>query len=155
MSVYTVSLTRVSISTVVRTLIQIAAGANPLEILKIRLGQTTGTSLDKQPVELCRKTAAATVTPFTPIKNGPTGQPASLAIGGAALTGTDASVEGTNGDILAQGVFNYVNEWLWFPVRDEKIWIPPSGIVGFRFPIAPGGAVICTCDITFKEHNGC
>lgn len=149
-SFYVVSLTNVSISAI-KTLIQIAADDCPLEIIRIRLGQRSGTSIAMIPVQLRRKTVAATVTPFTPIKLLGENQPDSHAVGGAALTGVNASGEGTDGDILIQGVFNSVNEWIWTPQK-EKIWVPPTGIIGFKFPAAPSAANF-DCDVTFKEYQ--
>jgi hypothetical protein len=145
-------MTRVSVSAAI-TLIQILAGATvPLEIIRARLGQTSSTTSTQQSVQINRKSAAATVTSFTPIIDGPVTDPAASAIGGTAKTGTNASAEGTDANILVQDVFNYLNGWQYFPAPDERPFVDASvGIVGLKFPVAPGSAVTITADLVFVE----
>ena len=91
---------------------------------------------NQQPVELIRKSVAATVTSFTPIVLRAT-DAAADAVGGTAATGTDASAEGTDGDIVHLDSFNILNGWFYVPVPEERITVAPSGIIALKFPIAP------------------
>jgi hypothetical protein len=148
---YTVSMTRVAVTGAI-TLIQIlAASAVPLQIIRAEIGQTSSTTSTQQSVQLNRKSAVATVTSFTPILNGPTTDPAASAVGGTAATGTNASAEGTDTTIVRQGVFNYLNGWLFLPTPKEYPFVNPAGIIGLKLPVAPGSSTTFTADILFEE----
>src|SRR5262245_5468556 len=94
--------------TAAKTLMQIKSGAAALEILDFRLGQTTKTTSELLALQILRKTATATVTSATPLEINQ-GGPASLAVGGSSATGYNASAEGTDGDIVWDGVWNVLN----------------------------------------------
>ena len=80
--VYVVSMTRVAVTAAI-TLLQIVAGATvPLQIIRATISQTnltTAITAVMQAVQLNRKSAAATVTSFTPLKKGPVTDPAASA----------------------------------------------------------------------------
>ncbi len=122
------------------TILQLKAGANtPLEILRASVAQTGLSASAMQAVNLLRKTAAATVTAFTALKNNPN-DPAAGAVGGTAATGYTATVEGTDGDILVAGAFNVLNGWEWLPTPEERITVDAAGILALKFPAAPTSA---------------
>jgi hypothetical protein len=147
---YVVNMTRVSVSAAI-TLIQLQAGAtNRLEIVEARVSQSNSTTSTMQPVQIMRKSAAGTVTSFTPLLLS-TGDAVSTAVGGAAATGTNASAEGTDTDILVQDVFNILNGWLYLPVPEQRPVVDGAGIIGLKLPVAPGSALTITASITFKE----
>jgi hypothetical protein len=147
--VYVVSMTRVSV-TVAISLIQVVAGATvPLEILRAVIGQTASTTSTQQAVQLNRKSAAATVTSFTPIKQGPVTDPAAAAVGGTTATGTNASAEGTDSNIVRQDVFNFLNGWLFLPTPNEFPFVDAASIIALKFPTTP--ALTCTADLIFRE----
>ena len=147
--VYTVSMTRVSV-TVAITIIQIVAGSTvPLQIIRAVIGQTASTTSTQQAVQINRKSAAATVTTFTPKINGPVTDPAASAVGGTSATGTNASVEGTDTNIIRQDVFNFLNGWLFLPTPKEYIFVDAAGIIGLKFPTTP--TITCTADFVFEE----
>ena len=149
--VYVVSMTRVSVSGAI-TLIQIKAGATvPLQIIRAVIGQTSSTTSAMQAVQLNRKSAAATVTSFTPIITGPVTDPAASAVGGTAATGTNASVEGTDGNIIKQDVFNVLNGWLFLPTPREYPFVDAASIIGLKLPVAPGASTTFTADCLFEE----
>lgn len=149
--VYTVSMTRVAVTGAI-TLLQIKAGASvPLQIIRAIIGQTSSTTSTQQSVQLNRKSAAATVTSFTPIINGPSTDPAAAAVGGTSATGTNASVEGTDGNIVHQDVWNYLNGFLYLPTPKEYKFVDAGGIIGLKFPVAPGSSVTITADLVFEE----
>lgn len=148
---YTVSMTRVAVTGAI-TLIQIVAASSvPLQLIRASVTQSSSTTSTQQSVQINRKSSAATVTTFTPIKNGPTTDPAASAVGGTSATGTNASAEGTDTNILRQEVWNFLNGWLWLPTPKEYCFVDASGIVGLKFPVAPGSSTTITADLLFEE----
>ena len=136
MGVYTAHINNVSVTGAI-TLVQVKAGTtSSCEILRAWCSQETLNASDQQPIEIIRKSVAATVTSFTPLLLRP-GDAAADAVGGTAATGTDASAEGTDGDIVHLDAFNILNGWFYVPVPEERIIVPPAGIIGLKFPIAP------------------
>lgn len=149
--VYTVSMTRVAVTGAI-TLIQLKAGATvPASVIRAVIGQTSSTTSTQQPVQINRKSAAATVTSFTPLTNGPASDPAAAAAGGTSATGTNASGEGTDTNILRQDVWNYLNGWLFLPTPKEYLYVDPATFLGLKFPVAPGSSVTITADLVFEE----
>jgi hypothetical protein len=149
--VYVVCLTRVAVTGAI-TLIQIAAGATvPLQILRAKVSQSSSTTSTQISIQINRKSAAATVTSFTPLKCGPVTDPAAAAVGGTALTGTNATVEGTDGNVLVPDDFNYLNGWTWVPTYDERLFVDALGIIALKFPVAPGSSVTVTASVFFRE----
>ncbi len=146
---YVVSMTRVAVTGAI-TIIQIKAGATvPLQIIRAVIGQTASTTSTQVPVQISRKTAAATVTSFTPLLCGPSTDPAAAAVGGAAATGTNASAEGTDGNVLKQDVFNFLNGWMYLPTPKEYLFVNAAGIIALLYPVAP--TITTTADIHFEE----
>lgn len=122
------------------TIIQIKAGAtNPLEIIRVSVNQSDSTTSAQTGIRILRKSAAATVTSFTPL----VGQAAAAAaaVGGTSATGITATAEGTDGDILIDEGFNALNGFLYLPVPEERILVPAAGIIGIKFPVAPASAL--------------
>lgn len=147
---YCVNLTRVAVTTAA-TIIQIKAGAsNPLEITRASVSQSLSTTSTQLPIQIMRKSAAGTVTSFTPLKLHPDAV-AAFAVGGTAATGTNASAEGTDSDVLVQEVFNYLSGWYYLPVPEARIQVPVGGILGLKLPVAPGSSVTLTAQIEFRE----
>lgn len=149
MRTYSVTMNGVSISTAI-TILQIKAGAaNGLRLLRASCAQTGLTSSAMQAIEIVRKTAAATVTSFTPLLWTPDDS-AAKAVGGTSATGTNASAEGTDGNVLLLDAFNVLNGWLWVPTPEERIFVPGGGIIGMKFPAAPS-AMTVYADLVFGE----
>lgn len=83
---------------------------------------------------------AATVTSLTPDNYGNSQQPASLCVGGTALTGFNASAEGTLTSVRALGsghVHPQAGYGLWFP-DDARPRVAPSRFLRIRC-LAPAG----------------
>lgn len=139
--------------TAAKTLIQIKAGSSAaLEILFARVYQITKTTSELLNMQLLRKSAAATVTTFTPLKFDPN-DPASAAAGGTSATGTNASAEGTDGDVLVDGMWNVLNgEWIHMPVPEERIWVPAAGIVALKLNTAPLASMTIGAEIHYAEY---
>lgn len=120
--------------TTAKTLIQIKAGAaTPLELLEAGCSGQSDTA-DAMEILILRLTAAATVTSFTPLELSESG-PAADAAGGTAATGTDASANGTAGDILvrvnasvqAGGGFYWSKN-----MGGARIYVPAAGFLALK-----------------------
>ena len=148
--VYVVTMDAVSVSGAI-SLIQLKAGsAAGLEIISASIAQSGSTTSAMQRVQILRKSAAATVTTFTPILLNPN-DAAAKAVGGTSATGTNASAEGTDSDILVDDCFNVLNGWSYIPVPEERIQVAPAGICALKFPAAPGSALVITARVCFRE----
>lgn len=149
--VYNVLMSNVAVTGAI-TLTQIKAGAAiPLQIIRASVSQSNSTTSTQLRIYLIRKSAAATVTSFTALLTGPTTDPAASAVGGTAATGTNASGEGTDGDILIQDVWNYLNGWLYLPTPKEYPFVNGAGIIGLKYPTAPGASLTTTATMIFEE----
>lgn len=151
MRVYVVEMQAVSVSAAI-TLIQIKAGAAPVKLLRAWISQSNQTSSAMQRAQILRKTAAATVTSFTPKRYDP-GDAVSLAVGGTSATGYNASGEGTDGEVLYEQSFNVLNGLLWIPTPEERIVVPGAGFVALKFIDAPGSAMTVSAGAVFGEEG--
>lgn len=127
----------VVISTAI-TILQVKAGAAALELIRAGISQGLSETSTMEQVQILRKTAAATVTSFTPRKFNP-GDGVSLAIGGVSATGYTATAEGTDGEVLLDDGFNILNGWQW-KSGEDRIVVPQGGIIAMKFPVAPASA---------------
>ncbi len=135
-ALYVVNNRAVTISTAI-TVIQIKAGAsNPLELIRAHISQKGSATSIQEGIQIVRKSAAATVTSFTPLKLDPSWQAAG-AVGGTAATGITATAEGTDTDVLIQEGFNVLSGWTWLATPEERILVPVSGIIALKFAAAP------------------
>jgi len=140
---------RITTVAAAQTLIQIAAGATtPLELLRATFTMETTVS-DDAVAQILRKTAAATVTSFTPLKYNED-SPLADAIGGAALTGVDATVEGTDGDILWEEGFNSLNGFVWVPTLEERMRVQAAGFIALKSALAITSVTV-NCAMVFGE----
>lgn len=152
MRVYEVSLNNTSVTAAI-TLVQLLAGSSSmLRILRAWCSQSNQTTSAQQAIQIMRKSGAATVTSFTPLKLSP-GDAASNMTSSTSGTGTNASAEGTDTDVLYRDNFNVLNGWLWVPTPEERIVVPPSGILGLKFPIAPGSAMTVSAGFLVGEDG--
>jgi hypothetical protein len=135
--------------TAAKTLIQIKAGATtPLDL--IRAGFSIDSTVSDEAVaQIVRKSAAATVTTFTPLEHNEDG-PAADAVGGTAATGTNATVEGTDTDHLLEEAFNSLNGWNYAWLPDERIRVQPAGFIALKHELAITSAQV-RCYMVFGE----
>lgn len=142
--VYAVLNKAVTVSTAI-TVIQIKAGANNgIEILRASATQRGSTTSVQEDIAFVRKSSAATVTAAvdatdntaTIVRRDPNQSAASATLGTTA-TGITASGEGTDANCLLREGFNVLNGWMYLPVPEERIYIPPAGILGLKFLSAP------------------
>ena len=149
---YVVRLTPTA-QTVSKTLLQIKAGAAKIVLVSVKLYQKTKTTTEFLDIQVLRKTAAATVTSFTPVKKNPN-DPTSLAVGGTAATGTNASVEGTDGDILHEDTWNVINgSWLYLPVPEDREEEQQGGIIAVKLNTAPAASMTIGAIASFLEYR--
>lgn len=145
---YTVHGDRQTVSTAI-TLLTVAmpAGGNAF-VDRIWVEQNTVLTVGTRAVvRILRKSGAITGTASPPT-------PASLdstATSGATVAWI-ATAEGTDGNILFEEEFDYVPGYIWTPASaKERIWIPPSGILGIKFPVAPTSAS-WTFGMSYEEY---
>lgn len=147
---YTVVLPATAFSAI-RTIWQILVPATTaIELISCFLAQTSTTTNAQQEIEILRKTAVATVTSVTPSPINPN-DPASLCVGGVSATGINASAEGTDGTVIVHEAFSLLTGWVHMPeTPEDRIVVPPSGIIAVKFPVAPG-TVTFVGELKFRE----
>lgn len=139
--------------TTAKTLIQVKAGsATPLWISYIAVDGSSDTA-DGMDITIVRKSAAATVTSFTPLllnATAGTGQVAQAA-GGTSATGTNASAEGTDGDILWRRQASVQSGGgVAERFADGEILVAAGGIIGLKSNITITSATL-TATLYFVE----
>jgi len=139
----------VVISTAI-TILQVKAGAAALELIRAGITQGLSETSTMEHVQILRKTAAATVTAFTPRRYNPS-DPVALAIGGVAATGYTASAEGTDGEVVVDDGWNILNGWQW-KSGEDRIVVPQGGIIALKFPVAPASATY-RANMVFIEYQ--
>lgn len=113
-----------------------------LEILRAWVTQENVTTSGQAGIQILRKTATITGTAVTVV---------SMSSGTASATAKHtATAEGTDGAVLIREGFNIVNGWLYLPVPEERITVPPSGMVALKFATAPASASY-SYGITWQE----
>lgn len=153
MRIYSIELVNTAVSGAI-TLVQIKAGsARLVTILRAWCGQSNLSTSSMQRIQILRKTAAATVTSGTPLLID-AGDAAAGSAGGTSATGTNASVEGTDGDVLVETDFNILNGFLWVPTPEERIIVGPGGFIAIKFPTAPGSSMTTSAGFLFGEQGG-
>lgn len=129
-------------------LLQVTAPSTmTLEIIRAWVMQSTSTTSAQTDIILVRKSATASA--------GSTATPVKLEVGDPAPTFTAMSAAGTNGtdtDIVYGEGFNILNGWLYSPVPEERIIVPPSGMLALKFPSTPPSATY-RYGITLREHG--
>lgn len=139
MAIYTINHAGIVVSTAI-TVVQYKAGAtNKASVVRFRATQRLSETSQQEQIYLLRKTAAATVTSFTPLKNDPDSG-AAFGVGGTSATGITATSEGTDGDILVSAGFNVLNGFEWVRSDMAEIIVPAAGIIAIKFPVAPTSA---------------
>jgi len=115
------------------TVIEITnAATEVVEILRAWVTQENVTATGQAGIALVRKTVSITGTSLTT---------ASLSSGTSSTTAKHtATGEGTDGAFLIREGFNIVNGWLYLPVPEERITVPPSGMLGLKFMTVPASA---------------
>lgn len=146
MRVYTVSLDGVSVSAA-KSLIRLSAPSSMvLVILRAWLEQQAVETSEQLEVLLQRASTNGTGSASVPEKH-EVGDPVATATAVDNLT-----VEPTlTAKPLVRDSFNVLNGWVYVPVPEERIWIPPSGRLVLKLNNAPAAALTMTAGITFGE----
>lgn len=150
--IYTVNHIAIAVTGAI-TIIQLKAGATrALELVEFSIGEHTTATAAMAVITCLRKTAAATVTSFTPLLySGGEDTPPSTAVGGTAATGITASAEGTDGDILVSMPFDITKGLRWnFGATADRPLVPPAGIVALKFTQDPPDQTY-TAQLKFRE----
>lgn len=155
MRVYTVNLppTGIATGTQTGTLIQIACGAGVvIRLIRAWCKQTNIVLTQQQNIGIKRTTTAGTVSSVTPVLHD-LGDSASQCVGGTALTGNNASAEGTTGDILVSDAFNLQFGWekIWLPDDEPIIVGPTNPFISLYLPDVPTGSITMSAGLTFGE----
>lgn len=149
---YVVRLALTSISAA-KTLVQVKSGAAPLDIVSLRVFQTSRTAIELWELQMSVWTGsptAGTVTSATPAPANPT-DPAALAVGGTGATGVNATVEPSGGTqtIIDNDVFSVQNGgWQYLEIPEGRYRVPQGGkLFTLKLNSAPSAAsnigVIC------------
>jgi len=118
------------------TLLEVDAPATAvLKVLRAYVDQSSVTTSTTSRIRLLRKTASVTGT-ATP----PTPSPLDASAASGCTTFWIATVEGTDGTVIKEDGFNYLNGWLWVPGDREAVIVPPSGRIALKFPAGPTSA---------------
>ena len=131
------------------TVLEVAAPATAsLELVRAWVAQSSSTTSQMVRIQLLRKsgTITGTASPPTPVPR---------MVGQGASTTTvkwKATAEGTDGVIYIDDAFNSLNGWLWLPVPEERLVVPPSGIIALKFP-APPLSANWTFGLLFEEKS--
>ena len=124
-----------TVSTAITILEITAASTNTLKIIRAWVNQSSITTSAQVNIQLLRKSGTVTSAASAP---------SALALDASASSGVTvkwkATAEGTDGNVLIDEGFNVLNGWLYLPVPEERIIVPPSGIIALKFIAAPTSA---------------
>jgi len=132
-----------AVSTAITVMQLTAAATHVVEILRMWVTQESSTASAQTAVSVVRQTDAGTMTAITEVEHASAGPADATAF-------RTATVEPTTTDTILIEGFNVLNGWLYLPVPEERIWIPPSGSVGLKFPDVPP-SVTYNYGITWRE----
>ena len=154
MRLYTVLCDNVTVAGAT-TLVQLATPSTvSARLHRVHIGQSANATSAMQRVQVHRKAATvSTVTSATPAVVDPN-DPASLCVGGTALTGVNASVEGAGAEtVIFRDTFNVVAGWDWILTEDEKkkYALSPSQFISVKLPTAPATLTNWTCTVELEE----
>ena len=153
--VYSITFNAIAVTAVQDLLTLEATSVSMLEILSARLGQTTDygdAAAEGLRVRWVRHTAVGSA--------GATVTPVNHSAGGEAATGTyrrNDTTQGAGSVVIMEDVWNIQAGWLYVPIPEERIWVPPSGtgndVLSLTLPAAPADSVTMSGSITFIQHR--
>lgn len=144
MRVFTVRMAPTAV-TVAKTLIRVSAPATTaLVILRAWITQETKVTSEQLRALIQRASTTGTGTATTPEKH---------EVGDAAFAGSAAvnlTAEPTlTGNPFNNEDFNILNGFIYVPMPEERVIVPPSGIIVLRSDIAPAASMTMTAGMTF------
>jgi hypothetical protein len=135
MALYAVNLSAVVVDTAVTIIEVTAASTKCLRIIEACVTQELSETSQQEVLQWVRKSATGTGTAFTPLPLAGSGTASFTA------KASEFSAEGTVTDLIGPRMaFNTLSGWFYAPLPESRIWVPPSGILGLRFPTAPASA---------------
>ena len=153
--IYTINHNAIVVATAI-TIIQYKAGAaNKARVVRFSISQGLSETSTQEQIQLLRKTVAATVTSFTPLilAEGAGTEVVAAAVGGTSATGTNASAEGTDGDILYRWSVSVQaggGLQIWFP--EGLVQVGAAGIVALKLNNTITSATL-TVTMQFSEFG--
>ncbi len=146
MRVYSVVMNQISVSAA-KTLISVVAPSTAIVVLlRAWITQDASETSEQLPILIQRGSAIGTGTAATPDKFEP-GDPVA-----ASTVKTNLTVEPTyTGNPFVNESFNVLNGFLYVPMPEERIILPPSGVVGMRLDANPAAALTMSAGFVFGE----
>jgi len=149
--VYTAAVTGVAVSALQDFFEVRAPSTGMIEVLSIRVGQYSDAGDSESellPINLTRYATSgsggSTVTP----------QPHMVghAASGVSVEANNTTQGGTP-TVVFSDTFNIQAGWIYLPLREERLWVPPSGILAVELPVAPSDSITMAGSITFAEYD--
>jgi hypothetical protein len=129
---YSVSFQAQTISTAITILEVTAPSTAAIVILRAWISANT-TTAGAANIRILRKSGTITGTASPPTPN-----PLDASAASGATIKWKATGEGTDGVFLYDDWFRVDGgPWVWLPVPEERIIVPPSGIIALKFATAP------------------
>lgn len=136
-----------TVSTAITILELTAPSTAIIRLLRAYVWQSSVATSTMSRIRVLRKTGTITGT-----ASPPTPAPLGADAASGATVKWVATAEGTDGTVVKEEAFNYLIGWLWVPGADEKIVVPPSGIIALKFPAAPTSAT-WTFGFVYEEEG--
>jgi hypothetical protein len=144
---YSIDTTIAALSTA-KDILRVSAPATAvLELIRVEVTQDTSETSEQLPLSIYRASTAGTGTARTP-RPYEVGDPAAAA---TAVSDLSADTTKSPAEPLWTSAQNVLAGWLYHPVPDERIVVPPSGSIAVRLETAPGAALATRIVCTFKE----
>jgi len=118
-----------------------------LELIRLEVTQDTSETSEQLPLSIYRASTAGTGTAATPRPY----EVGDNAFAGSAVVNLTADTTKSPTEPLWTSAQNVLSGWLYHPVPDERIIVPPSGIIAVRLETAPGAALAARVVLTFKS----
>lgn len=146
MRTYSVVMAGTSI-TAAKDLLRLSASSGTiLEILRIEVTQSSSTTSAQNALSIYRASTDGTGTSAS-ARPYQAGDPT---FAGTAVVNLSADTTKSPTEPLWRSGQNVLNGWLWHPVPEERIIVPPSGRLAVRLENSPG-TLTMTCTCVFME----
>jgi hypothetical protein len=142
---YSVSFQSQTISTAI-TLLEIVAPSTAAIVLYRAWISANTTTAGAANIQILRKSATGTSA-----ATAPTPAPLDASAASGATIKWKESAEGTASNIIYDDWFRVDGgPWIWLPVPEERVIVPPSGIIALKFATAPASNSF-SCGIVYEE----
>lgn len=149
--VYTASIEQVAVTAAQDLFDMAAPSTGMVEILSVFVGQSSDAGdaeAELLPVQITRYASAGS--------GGTSMTPRPHQVGHAASgvsVNRNVTTQGTTPTVVYSEVFNVQAGWLYQPVPEERIWVPPSGVIAVELPTAPTDSITVSARLTFAEYD--